>query len=166
MKKLLCIFAASCILLSITPALAAPHRGPHRGGMGRPHGGMMRPPMGRPMGGVRPMRPHHHGIHRIPPRPIGHVRPLPPPPPPRIYRPYRPIWYLYYPYQFSIYYPRYYPATYSTTYTYYPYTSYMSVSAGISPIAEEIGTYAGINTAAYIINTAANVASTIKYLSR
>ena len=106
--------------------------------------------MGRPPmvgGGVRPPM-------------IGGGRPLPPPP---MHRPYRPIIRPYYSpfYYSSVYYPRY------TTYSYYYPTEYERVV--ITPAT--VGTvvvrddYAGVNTAANVINAAANVAATIRYLT-
>ena len=95
-------------------------------------------------------------MHR-PPMHHGHigVRPLPPP---HLYRPYRPMVSAYY---------SYYPTTTYYTTTYYPATS----SNVVEPVPATTETvvvkdnYAGINTAANVINTAANVAATIRYLT-
>lgn len=152
--------------LSILPTDAAPagsHRAP---GMGRPpmHAGASythRPAMGHPTMSRPPMaRPPMGAVHR----PVNHVarRPLPPPPP--LYRPYRPIVRPYY--YSSIYYPTTY---YSTSYTYYPYSNY--IYDGVEPVPASVNTvvvrddYAGINTTANVINAAANVAATIRYLT-
>lgn len=185
MKKIIWLIALVCLFV-VTPVFAAPggHGGPSGRGfhggpsMGRPMGGMYRHagpgmrPMGRPPM-ARPARPSM--VARpvgMPPRHIGHARPLPPPPP--VYRrPYRPIIrpYYYSPFYYSLYYPTLYRPTTYTTYYYYPYTNYMTQEAGVTPVAAEVSSvvvkddYAGVNTAANVINTAANVASTIKYLS-
>lgn len=111
---------------------------PPPGGMG--HGPSMggRPPMGPP-----PM----HMVRR----------PLPPP----MYRP-MPI---YRPYYYSYYYPSYYRTTY---YSYYPTRYYSDIVTPVSTSTNAVivrDDYAGINTAANVINAAANVASTIRYLT-
>ena len=166
MKKVVSLVAL-VFALALLPAEAAPsgpHGGPGMGqrapmrtgvsmnrhpGMGRP--GISRPPMARP-----PMAP----VHR-PPHYIGGGRPLPPPP---LYRPYRPIVRPYY--YSSVYYPTTY---YSTSYTYYPYSDY--IYEPVTPVPATVNTvvvrddYAGINTAANVINAAANVAATIRYLT-
>ena len=98
-------------------------------------------------------RPPMAGMHR-PPHHVG-VRPLPPPP---MYRHYRPMIRPYY--YSTVYYP-------STTYTTYTYQSYEPV-APVSPTVSTVvvrDNYAGINTAANVINAAANVAATIRYLT-
>lgn len=147
MKKIICMIALG-LIFAVTPANAAPPSGPH--------GGMHRPPMhgGVSMGHRPPM--YHGGMHR-PPHYAG-VRHLPPPPP--LYRPYRPMP-VYRPY-----YTTYYPTTYySTTYTTYPTTSYETVVPVSTNTVVVRDNYAGINTAANVINAAANVAATIKYLT-
>lgn len=110
---------------------------PPPGGMG--HG----PEMGRPPMGPPPM----HLVRR----------PLPPP----MYRT-MPI---YRPYYYSYYYPSYYRTTY---YSYYPTRYYSDVVIPVSTSTNAVivrDDYAGINTAANVINAAANVASTIRYLT-
>ena len=139
------------VLFCAVPCYSAPYGGGHGPGVraANYHGASMhRPPTHRPPMG---------GVHR-PPMYHGHVgmRPLPPPPP--LYRPYIPS------------YRPYYPTTYySTSYTYYP--SYDYSYEVVQPVPAAVNTvvvrdnYAGINTAANIINTAANVAATIRYLT-
>lgn len=106
-----------------------------------PAGGMGHgPSMGRPPMGPPP-------IHMA-------RRPLPPPPM------YRPIPY-YRPYYYSYYYPTY----YSTSYTYYPTRYYSDIVTPTTNTVIVRDDYAGINTAANVINAAANVASTIRYLT-
>lgn len=76
-----------------------------------------------------------------------------PPPPPPMIRPlpiYRP------------YYTSFYPRVYYTSYSYTPYV-YDSVEPVSTVVVRD--DYAGINTAANVINTAANVAATIRYLT-
>lgn len=170
MKKILLMFALA-LAFTVTPVIAAPSGG-HGGGHGagaRPTG-MARPPVHHASVTARPSaRPHAnvgHAPHvavrpHVAPPPRHHhigVRPLPPP----MFRPYRPI-YRPYPYFYTSVYPytyygTYYPTTYTTT-TYYE---------GATPVTTEVvvqDNYAGINTAANVVNTAANVAATIKYLS-
>lgn len=157
MKKLIYTIAiAVVIMLTGNQTFAAPH-GPHDGG-GRPpmHGGVSagHRPMGNPPpmhnGGYRPhvagMPPHHH---------MGVGRPLPPPPPihrPRV-RPYYPYYY-----SSSVYYP---------TYSYYPATNYVYESVVTAPpvVTETIvrDPYVGVNTAANVINAAANVATMVRF---
>lgn len=111
---------------------------PHRTSTNGLKTGMGRPPMGPP-----PM----HMVRR----------PLPPP----MYRP-MPI---YRPYYYSYYYPSYYRTTY---YSYYPTRYYSDVVTPVSTSTNAViirDDYAGINTAANVINAAANVASTIRYLT-
>lgn len=142
MKKFIYFIALACIFVGI-PALAAPP-GPHGGhgpAMSRPpiHGGIYmghRPPMHRP--------PHH----------IGMGRPLPPPPPPIYHRPIIRPYYT----------PLYYPTTTYTTYTYYPYEPVTPVAPAATTVVVR-DNYAGINTAANVINAAANVAATIRYIT-
>lgn len=104
---------------------------------------------------------YHSGVSRMHRPPVHYhshigVRPLPPPPP--LYHPYRPIYRPYYP-----------PTYYSTSYTYYP--SYNYSYEVVQPVPATVNTvivrdnYAGINTAANILNTATNVAATIRYLT-
>lgn len=80
-----------------------------------------------------------------------------------MHRPYRPIIRPYYSpfYYSSVYYPRY------TTYSYYYPTEYERVvitpaTVGTVVVCDD---YAGVNTAANVINAAANVAATIRYLT-
>lgn len=164
MKKKIYILALSLAFLAV-PCFAAPGGAPG-GGYG-PAGGGMRggaPAMG---GGRAPMHASasfRHDIGRPPMggRPPVHMagRPLPPP----MHRPYRPLP-IYSPYYTSFYYPY-----YSTYYSYYPYTSSYYYDT-VTPVAPEVGTvvvrdpYAGVNTAANVINAAANVASTIRFLT-
>lgn len=148
MKKVLCLLTILTIFAA-APAIAAP---PHHHAGGRPpmHAGVSmghRPQMGHPpMGGMHRPPYHHH---------VG-VRPLPPPPP--LYRPYRPI---VRPYYYST---VYYPSTTYTTYTYQPYEPVVPVSPTVNTVVVR-DNYAGINTAANVINAAANVAATIRYLT-
>lgn len=167
MKKIIMIVLAYCCFV-ISPCSAAPggphgaHGGPMRGpamgnrpamhaGVSMNHrpAGVNRPPMVRPPMNRPPM--HHIGMR--------------PPIHPPIYRPYRPLP-LHRPYYYSSYY---YPAPYYSTYTYYPVTTYSYET--VTPVSSEVNTvlvsspYAGINTAANVINTAANVAATIRYLT-
>lgn len=171
MKKIILSLVVLFGVMLAIPCFAAPPGGGHGPGgrpgfaagagmrpMGRPpmhasasfrHDIGHRPPMGAPVGG-----------HRLPMHHIA-ARPLPPPPPP-IYRPYRPVP-LYRPFYSGFYTPSIY---YSYT---YPYSSY--IYDGVETVLPATGTvivrdnYAGINTAANVINAAANVASTIRYLT-
>lgn len=147
MKKIICVLTLCVAFLTTAPSFAAPPpggmgHGPSMGG--RPpmhHTG--HPPMGRPPMGPPPM----HMVRR----------PLPPP----MYRP-MPI---YRPYYYSYYYPSYYRTTY---YSYYPTRYYSDVVTPVSTSTNAVivrDDYAGINTAANVINAAANVASTIRYLT-
>lgn len=77
---------------------------------------------------------------------------------------YRPMP-IYRPYYYSYYYPSYYRTTY---YSYYPTRYYSDVVTPVSTSTNAVivrDDYAGINTAANVINAAANVASTIRYLT-
>lgn len=154
MKKIICVLTLCVAFLTTAPSFAAP---PPPGGMG--HGPSMggRPQMphtGHPPMGLRP------GMGRPPmgPPPMHMVRrPLPPP----MYRT-MPI---YRPYYYSYYYPSYYRTTY---YSYYPTRYYSDVVIPVSTSTNAVivrDDYAGINTAANVINAAANVASTIRYLT-
>lgn len=140
MKKGLWILALTLVFAGSTCFAAPP---PPAGGMrGIPpmHGGVS---MGRPL-----MGPLHGGMGRPPMHMAG--RPLPPPPmirPLPIYRPY---------------YTSFYPRVYYTSYSYTPYV-YDSVEPVSTVVVHD--DYAGINTAANVINTAANVAATIRYLT-
>ena len=92
-----------------------------------------------PAGGMRGIPPMHMAGRPLPPPPM--IRPLP------IYRPY---------------YTSFYPRVYYTSYSYTPYV-YDSVEPVSTVVVRD--DYAGINTAANVINTAANVAATIRYLT-
>ncbi|MBD5403260.1 hypothetical protein HDR58_10770 [bacterium] len=156
MKKIICLIVFT-LTLCTAPCLAAPHGGGHGGhgsNMGRPpiHGSVSmghRPPIHRPPAhshiGMRPPIIHHPIYRPMPIRPV--------------YRPY---------YYSSMYYPS---TTYYTTYTYYPTPTTATTPESVVPAQTEVNTvvvkdeYAGINTAANVINAAANVAATIKYLS-
>lgn len=111
-----------------------------------PHGGH-RPPM---HGGVSTV--HRPPVHRGPSFHVSVGRPLPPP----IYRPYRPI-------------VRPYPMYYYSPYTTYSYTYYYEPTVTEVPVSQTVvvkeNNYAGVNTAANIINAAANVATAIRVLS-
>lgn len=137
MKKIICVLTLCVAFLTTAPSFAAP-----------PPGGMGHGPS---MGGRPPM---HHTGHP----PMG-LRPEMGRPP--MYRP-MPI---YRPYYYSYYYPSYYRTTY---YSYYPTRYYSDI---VTPVSTSTNTvivrddYAGINTAANVINAAANVASTIRYLT-
>lgn len=147
MKKGLWILALTLVFAGSTcfaapPAVGMGGRPPMQGGvsMGRPPMGA-RPPMGPPHGGMaRP--PMHMAGRPLPPPPM--IRPMP------IYRPY---------------YTSFYPSVYYTSYSYTPYV-YDEVGA-VTPVSTVVvrDDYAGINTAANVINTAANVAATIRYLT-
>lgn len=174
MKKIICLIALG-LIVGLTPCLAAPPAGGGGRPMGGPQmgGGMHRPPMGGamsrpPMGGGMnrpPMgRPPMHGSVSMgrPPRPMGYHRPMPP-----MYRSmppmYRPIVRPYYGSRYYAYYP-YYP-TYYSSYSYYPYaTEVMPIPATTGTVVVQ-DNYAGINTTANVINAAANVAATIRYLT-
>lgn len=154
MKKIICVLTLCVAFLTTAPSFAAP---PPLGGMehGPSMGGI--PPMhhtGHPPMGLRP----EMGRPPMGPPPIHMVRrPLPPP----MYRP-MPI---YRPYYYSYYYPFYYRTTY---YSYYPTRYYSDVVTPVSTSTNAVivrDDYAGINTAANVINAAANVASTIRYLT-
>lgn len=153
MKKIICVLTLCVAFLTTAPSFAAPPPG----GMG--HGPSMggRPPMhnsGHPPMGLRP----EMGRPPMGPPPMHMVRrPLPPP----MYRP-MPI---YRPYYYSYYYPSYYRTTY---YSYYPTRYYSDIVTPVSTSTNAVivrDDYAGINTAANVINAAANVASTIRYLT-
>lgn len=153
MKKIICVLTLCVAFLTTAPSFAAP---PPPGSMG--HGPSMggRPPMhhtGHPPMGLRP----EMGRPPMGPPPMHMVRrPLPPP----MYRP-MPIYRPYY----SYYYPSYYRTTY---YSYYPTRYYSDVVTPVSTSTNAVivrDDYAGINTAANVINAAANVASTIRYLT-
>lgn len=155
MKKIICLIALG-LIIGITPTFAAPPAG----GVGRPMGGpqmgggMHRPPMcggmnRPPMGG----RVHMHGSVSMGRPPMGYHRPMPP-----MYRP--------------IVRPHYYGSGYYAYYPYYPtYYSYYPYATEIVPVPVTTNTvvvrddYAGINTTANVINAAANVAATIRYLT-
>lgn len=152
MKKGLGVILALAVLFVTSPCFAAPDHGRHGGaGMGRP-GGMGRPPVGSMHGGHNyhrpPMARPHYG--RPPMHHVSGFRPFPP-----VYRPYRPYYSTY---------PRYY-----SSYTYVPVSTYYY--DGLQPAGSYVNTvvvrddYAGINTAANVINTAANVATAIRFLS-
>lgn len=181
MKKIICLIALAVAFVGV-PCFAAPG-GHHGGGHGGHHGGGMRGPGGH--GGGRPAmhghishghRPGGHGPsmgHRPPMhvggghRPhhhVGHHRPLPPP----IYIPYRPYIRPYYPYYYSSVYP------YYTSYSYYPATTYVYDSVLTTPVVTTpVSTavngvvvtdpYLKVNTAANVINAAANVATMVRY---
>ena len=183
MKKIICLIALAVAFVGI-PCYAAPG-GHHGGGHGGHHGGGMRGHGGRPAmhagisrghsmghrpGGHGPSVGHrppmhvggghrpHGGIHRPPHHHVGHHRPLPPP----IYRPYRPYIRPYYPYYYSsIYYPY-------TTYSYYPST-YVYDPVVTTPVTTAVNgvvvtdPYLKVNTAANVINAAANVATMVRY---
>ena len=135
MKKIICLIALG-LIIGITPTFAAPPAG----------GG------GRPMGG----RVHMHGSVSMGRPPMGYHRPMPP-----MYRPIvRPH---YYGSRYYAYYP-YYP-TYYSSYSYYPYaTEIVPVPVTTNTVVVR-DDYAGINTTANVINAAANVAATIRYLT-
>jgi hypothetical protein len=138
-KKIIMLVLGMAFLVS--PSFAAPAGGYGGGG----------PAMHSAGGGMRGASPAGHIAHR----------PIPP-----MYRPYRPFYYgsLYYPYYYSYYYP----STYYTTYSYYPTTAYDTSVEAVPVTTETVvvkDDYAGVNAAANIINAAANVASTVKYLS-
>lgn len=155
MKKIILMIALAIAFIIAPQSIAAPpsghHGGPHHG-MGRPpmHAQVSmghRPPMGRP-----PM--YHH---------VGMRPPMHPP----IYRPIRPMP-VYRPYFYSsVYYPP--VRRYYSTYTYYPETTYSYET--VTPVTTGVNTvvvrddYAGINTAANVINAAANMATAIRFLT-
>lgn len=93
----------------------------------------------------------HHATHITHHRPVPHHHRYYPPRPPR---PYIGFYRSYYnPYYYTPYYTPYYQTTYVVTPT----------SAGETVIVGD--PYAAVNTTANVLNTAANVAATIKYLS-
>ena len=153
MKKVLFTLIATIAITFIAQtSFAAPM--PPAGGHGAPmHGGISmghRPPMSNHPPMMRPP------MGRLPM--IGGGRPIPPPP---MHRPYPPMIRPYYSpfYYSSVYYPRY------TTYYYptvYDSTTIVPATTGTVVIRDD---YAGVNTATNVINTAANVAATIKYLT-
>ena len=169
MKKIICLVALAIAFVGV-PCFAAPG-GHHGGGPGGPHGGGMRGHGGgrpamhgavshahRPAGhspsiGHKP--PMHVGVGHRPSHHVGHARPLPPPPP--VHRPYRPYVRTYYPY-YSTYYP----------YSYYPST-YVYDPLLTTPVATTVNgvvvsdPYLKVNTAANVINAAANVATMVRY---
>lgn len=146
------------LMLMATPVLAHPGapagggRPPMGGNMGRPPmgtmgGGSHRPPMGVPMGGNMhrpPMGPPPAGIAHHPPMP----RPIP----------YRPFYYS--PYIYTSYS---YPIRYYSSYTYYPTETYVTETTPTVVVRER--SYDGVNTAANIINAAANTATAIRLLT-
>lgn len=127
------------MLFLASPVLAQP------GGPG-PHGG----------------RPHvsaHISVgHRPMHQPPLHVYHRPPMPPHHIYRPYHPI---VVPHYSSVYYPMtyYIPSTTTTT----TYTNSNGVTETV--VVKEGSSYEGINTAANVINAAANAATAIRFLT-
>ena len=154
MKKFILMISVAIAFIFSPQSIAAPPSGPHGGGhgMGRPpmHAGVSmghRPPMARP-----PMH-HHVGMH-----PPMHHHP--------VYRPIRPVP-VYRPYFYSsVYYPT---RRFYSTYTYYPETVYSYET--VTPVTTGVNTvvvrddYAGINTAANVINAAANMATAIRFLT-
>ena len=184
MKKILLLILAGMLLS--TPVFAQPGRPGGPGGFGRPAGGMgmhgARPPMMRPGGGMHSRPPMHRppvgNVHRPPvsaggrpPMNVGYRPPMGPPPgiahrppmhplPPRplYHRPLRPIVYTS---------PLYYPIGYYSSYAYYPSTTttYITGDGTGSVIVQETSPYAGINTAANVVNAAANVATAIRLLT-
>lgn len=148
MEKIIVILG---VILITTPAYAHPGSPvgggrPSMGGhMGRPlmSGGMHHPPMGAPLRG---------NIHRPPmlPPPIAHHRPLP--------RPYRPFYY-----SPHVYMSYSYPVRYYSSYSYYPHESYVMETTPTIVVRER--SYDGVNTAANIINAAANTATAIRLLT-
>ena len=139
------------MLILATPVMASPN-----GGRGGVHGGLS---VNRSVG-----RPHTHiTVNR--PAPIArHVvhRPLPVPRP--LYR--RPIPY-YNAYYNGFYYYGGYPINYYTTYDYSPTqtTTYVTQDGTTQVVVKQETPYAGLNTAANIINAAANTATAIRLLS-
>lgn len=152
MKNLVYLIALFCLFIG-TPSLAAPG-GPH-GGHGPAMGNRPAIHAGVSMGHRPPMvnRPPMGGMHR-PPHHVG-VRPLPPP---SMYRHYRPF---VRPYYYST---VYYPVPTYTTYSYQAYEPVVPVASNVETVVVR-DNYAGINTAANVINAAANVAATIRYLN-
>lgn len=169
MKKKVLLLLIGFILAGCQVCYSVPNRmgGPamgrppmvHAANYGRPPMGVHRPPMHNNIPPIRPIP------NRRPP--LSHIgtRPLPPPPPPPVVRPYRP----YYPIGLRPYFYSsvYYPSIYYST-TYYPltdsYTTVEPVSSTVNAVVVR-DNYAGINTAANILNAAANVASTIRFLT-
>lgn len=133
------------------------------------------PVMAAPNGGHGGVRGGEHVNHPTNKRPSAHItinRPTPMPrrvvyraPIPRhIYR--RPIPY-YNAYYNGFYYYDGYPIGYYTSYDYYPSetTTYITQDGTTQVIVKRENAYAGINTAANVINAAANTATAIKLLS-
>lgn len=154
MKKIICVLTLCVAFLTTAPSFAAP---PPPGGMGH----------GPSMGGIPPM--HHTGHPPMGLRPEMGRPPMGPPPMHMVRRPLPPPMYrpmpIYRPYYYSYYYPSYYRTTY---YSYYPTRYYSDIVTPVSTSTNAVivrDDYAGINTAANVINAAANVASTIRYLT-
>ena len=102
---------------------------------------------------------HHPGIN---PRPPLSMAPVMHPP----HRPHMPRPYHYRPWVYRPYYYRTYPVVYSTSYSYYPYEAvYISGDENGKVIIRENPVYAGVNTAANVINAAANTAAAIRFLT-
>lgn len=148
MKNLVYLIAVFCLFIG-TPSLASPAGG--HGSHGSVMGNKSSIHAGVSIGHRQPMvnRPMMGGMHR--PHHIG-TRPLPPPP---MYRPYRPFVRPYY--YSTVYYPV--PTTY-TTYSYQAYEPVVPVASNVETVVVR-DNYAGINTAANVINAAA----TIRYLT-
>lgn len=153
MKNIILLITIALSFIITPQSIAAPPSGHHSNGhgIGRPpmHAGVSmrhRPPMARPPMHHVGMRPpmHHHPVYRP-------IRPLP------VYRPY---------FYSSVYYPT---RRYYSTYTYYPETVYSYET--VTPVSTGVNTvvvrddYAGINTAANVINAAANMATAIRFLT-
>ena len=151
MKKIIVILG---VILIATPVYA--HPGAPVGEGRPPMGGHMgRPPMGgAPIGNNMYRPPMTGGIHRPPmaPPPVGiaHHPPLP--------RPYRPFYY-----SPHIYMSYSYPVRYYSSYSYYPHESYVMETTPTIVVRER--SYDGVNTAANIINAAANTATAIRLLT-
>ena len=139
------------MLILATPVMAAPN-----GGRGGVHGGVsVNHSVGRPRTHITVNRPSPIARHVV------HRPPLVPPP---VYR--RPIPY-YNAYYNGFYYYGGYPVNYYTAYDYYPTqtTTYVTQDGGTQVVVRQETPYAGLNTAANLINAAANTATAIKLLS-
>jgi len=148
------------VLLLASPVLAQPGGHGHGPGGGRP------PLAGHVSAGHRPPM-HNYGhrppMHRPPIHHISHRPPMPPIRPHYYYRPYRPYRPLVVPYYSSFYYPvsSYYVPSVRTTTTYITNDGVQETVV----VNEDTSPYAGINTAANVINAAANAATAIRFLT-
>lgn len=143
MKKFVLLLS---MIVIASPVVAAPNGG-HGGG-----GHVTHPSSNRPSAHITINRPRpipRHVVYRGP-RHVYH-RPIP----------------YYTPYYNGFYYYGSYPVSYYTTYDYYPSetTTYITQDGTTQVVVKQGNPYAAVNTAANIINAAANTATAIKLLS-